>query len=453
MADYLPHTKDEVGSMLDFLGMTSLEQLFDHIPAAVRLSTGLDLAPGQSEPDVADYFARLTRANRAQSSSLTCFAGAGAYDHEVPAVVKMLGSRSEFVTAYTPYQPEVAQGVLQAIFEYQTLLSRLSGLPIANASLYDGATALVEALNMASGATGRQKMIVSSGVHPHWRAVVRTFAAGTGHDIVEVPLVEGRTQWQDVDFTDAAAIVASYPNYLGVLEDLGVAKGLAVANDALFVVAADPVAAGVLRTAGEWGADVFVAEGQPFGTPLAFGGPYLGLFACSTDQVRRLPGRIVGEAVDSNDRRAFVTTLRAREQDIRREKATSNVCTNQTLMAVTAAIQLGWLGTQGLREVATRCAQGAHYLFDEALKIDGVTAATQAPFFREFALRVPRSAKDVLSSMCDDGVLGGLSVAELCAGADPSIDEGEHVLLVTVTERRTKEQIDHYVDTLRKAVR
>ena len=306
---------------------------------------------------------------------------------------------------------------------------------------------------MASGATGRQKMIVSSGVHPHWRAVVRTFAAGTGHDIVEVPLVEGRTQWQDVDFTDAAAIVASYPNYLGVLEDLGVAKGLAVANDALFVVAADPVAAGVLRTAGEWGADVFVAEGQPFGTPLAFGGPYLGLFACSTDQVRRLPGRIVGETVDSNDRRAFVTTLRAREQDIRREKATSNVCTNQTLMAVTAAIQLGWLGTQGLREVATRCAQGAHYLFDEALKIDGVTAATQAPFFREFALRVPRSAKDVLSSMCDDGVLGGLSVAELCAGADPSIDEGEHVLLVTVTERRTKEQIDHYVDTLRKAVR
>jgi glycine dehydrogenase subunit 1 len=453
MADYLPHTKDEVGSMLDFLGMTSLEQLFDHIPAAVRLSTGLDLAPGQSEPDVADYFARLTRANRAQSSSLTCFAGAGAYDHEVPAVVKMLGLRSEFVTAYTPYQPEVAQGVLQAIFEYQTLLSRLSGLPIANASLYDGATALVEALNMASGATGRQKMIVSSGVHPHWRAVVRTFAAGTGHDIVEVPLVEGRTQWQDVDFTDAAAIVASYPNYLGVLEDLGVAKGLAVANDALFVVAADPVAAGVLRTAGEWGADVFVAEGQPFGTPLAFGGPYLGLFACSTDQVRRLPGRIVGETVDSNDRRAFVTTLRAREQDIRREKATSNVCTNQTLMAVTAAIQLGWLGTQGLREVATRCTQGAHYLFDEALKIDGVTAATQAPFFREFALRVPRSAKDVLSSMCDDGVLGGLSVAELCAGADPSIDEGEHVLLVTVTERRTKEQIDHYVDTLRKAVR
>jgi glycine dehydrogenase subunit 1 len=453
MADYLPHTQSEVASMLDFLGMTSLEQLFEHIPGAVRLSQGLDLAPGQSEPDVADYFSRLTRANRGQSATLTCFAGAGAYDHEVPAVVKMLGSRSEFVTAYTPYQPEVAQGVLQAIFEYQTLVARLSGLPIANASLYDGATALVEALNMASGATGRQKMVVSSGVHPHWREVVRTFAAGTGHEIIEVPMLEGRTQWESVDLTGAAAIVASYPNYLGVLEDLSVAKRLGLTHDALFVVAADPVAAGVLKSAGEWGADVFVAEGQPFGTPLAFGGPYLGLFACSTDQVRRLPGRIVGETVDSNDRRAFVTTLRAREQDIRREKATSNVCTNQTLMAVTAAIQLGWLGTQGLREVATRCAQGAHYLFDEALRIDGVEAVSSAPFFREFALRVPRSAKDVLHSMCDDGVLGGLNVAELCHGPDPSIEDEEHVLLVTVTERRTREQIDHYVDTLRKAVR
>ena len=439
--------------MLRFLGMNSLDDLYSQIPAAVRLSQGLDLPAGQSEPDVAAYFSRLTRANKGQSAWLTCFAGGGAYDHEVPAVVKMLGSRSEFVTAYTPYQPEVAQGVLQAIFEYQTLVSRLSGLPIANASLYDGASALVEALNMASGATQRQKMVVSSGVHPHWREVVRTFAAGTGHEVLEVPLENGRTQWDRVDLAGAGAIVAGYPNYLGVLEDLSVAKQLSVSHDALLVVAADPVAAGVLKTAGQWGADVFVAEGQPFGTPLAFGGPYLGLFACSTDQVRRLPGRIVGETVDSNDRRSFVTTLRAREQDIRREKATSNVCTNQTLMAVTAAIQLGWLGTQGLREVATRCAQGAHYLFDEATKIDGVEAVSTAPFFREFALRVPKGAKEVLRSMGENGVLGGLSVAELCHGADPSVEGVEHVLLVTVTERRTREEIDHYVDTLRKAVR
>jgi glycine dehydrogenase subunit 1 len=290
-------------------------------------------------------------------------------------------------------------------------------------------------------------------VHPHWRQVARTFAHGTGHDIVEVPLVNGVTNWGSVDVSGASAIVASYPNYLGVLEDLSVAKSLAASHDALFVLGADPVAAGVLKTAGQWGADVFVGEGQPFGTPLAFGGPYLGLFACTLDQIRRLPGRIVGETVDSNDRRSFVTTLRAREQDIRREKATSNVCTNQTLMAVTAAIQLGWLGTNGLREVATRCAQGAHFLYEEALKVDGVTAAFSQPFFREFALRLTRNATEVLSRMAGDGVLGGLAVSALTGGDDASLDRGiDNVLLVTVTERRTREQIEHYVDVLRKAV-
>ena len=453
MADYLPHTPEEVDEMLSFLGMDSLEQLFAHIPSAVRLSQGLDLPAGISEPDVAANFTRYTDANRAQASEMLCFAGAGAYDHEVPAVVKALANRSEFVTAYTPYQPEVAQGVLQAIFEYQTLVSRLSGLPVANASLYDAATAMVEALNMAAGATGREKMVISAGVHPHWRAVVRTFAHGTGHDVVEVPLKDGATDWGSVDVTGAAAIVASYPNYLGVMEDMSAAKRLAIANDALLVLGADPVAAGVLKTAGQWGADVFVGEGQAFGTPLAYGGPYLGLFACTNDLVRRLPGRIVGETVDSNDRRAFVTTLRAREQDIRREKATSNVCTNQTLMAVTAAIQLGWLGTYGLREVATRCAQGAHFLFDEVTKIKGVEPISSQPFFREFAYRVPKKASKVLSRMADNGILGGLSTQAL--NSDGPIDaqcETDRVILVTATERRTKADIDRYVKTLTKAL-
>ena len=453
MADYLPHTPDEVAQMLRFLGMDSFDQLFAHIPPAVRLSQGLDLAPGLSEPDVAAAFARLTSANRARASVMTCFAGGGVYDHEVPAVVKQLASRSEFVTAYTPYQPEVAQGVLQALFEYQTLVSRLAGLPIPNASLYDAATALVEALNMAAGATGRAKMVISAGVHPHWRAVATTFARGTGHEIVVVPLKDGVTDWSLVDTSGAAAVVAAYPNYLGVMEDMTGAKSIAVANDALFVLGADPVAAAVLKTAGQWGADVFLGEGQPFGTPLAFGGPFLGLFACTHEQVRRLPGRIVGETVDSNDRRSFVTTLRAREQDIRREKATSNVCTNQTLMAVTAAIQLGWLGTQGLREVATRCAQGAHYLYNEVLEVDGVTPVSTQPFFREFAVHVGKDSAAVLDEMAGAGVLGGLSVAALCDGDDPSIEDGRDAVLVTVTERRTREEIDHFVDVLRKAVR
>src|SRR5665213_2204647 len=213
MADYLPHTPEEIDEMLRFLGMDSLEQLFAHIPAAVRLTQDLDLPPGLSEPDVAAIFAQYTSANRAKFSEMTCFAGAGVYDHEVPAVVKMLAGRSEFVTAYTPYQPEVAQGVLQAIFEYQTLISRLSGLPIPNASLYDAATGLVEGLNMASGATGRQKMIISAGVHPHWREVAATFARGTGHELVIAPLMDGITDWGSVDATNAAAIVAAYPNY------------------------------------------------------------------------------------------------------------------------------------------------------------------------------------------------------------------------------------------------
>jgi glycine dehydrogenase subunit 1 len=453
VADYLPHTSDDVDSMLEFLGMNSLDDLFAHIPSAVRLANGLEIEPGLSEPDVAAIFAGYSRANEARATTMACYAGGGAYDHEVPAVVKALASRSEFVTAYTPYQPEVAQGVLQAIFEYQTLVARLSGLPIPNASLYDAATALVEALNMAHGATDHQKMVISSGIHPHWRAVARTFAHGTGHEIVEVPLRNGVTDWDSVDVTGAAAIVAGYPNYLGVLEDLSVAKALATREEALFIVGADPVAAGVLKSAGQWGADVFVGEGQAFGTPLSFGGPYLGLFACTEAQVRRLPGRIVGETVDSSDRRAFVTTLRAREQDIRREKATSNVCTNQTLMAVTAAIQLGWLGTYGLREIATRCAQGAHYLHDQLVVLDGVSVVTDEPFFREFALRLSQPATHVVERMAERGVLAGLAVSELCVGADPSIDtEIENVLLVTVTERRTKEELDHYVSALKEVL-
>jgi glycine dehydrogenase subunit 1 len=290
-------------------------------------------------------------------------------------------------------------------------------------------------------------------VHPHWRGVVRTFARGTGHEIVEVPLKDGLTDWSSADCSGAAAIVAAYPNYLGVMEDMSDAKALAVTNDALLVLGADPVAAGVLKTAGQWGADVFVGEGQAFGTPLAYGGPYLGLFACTRDLTRRLPGRIVGQTVDSNDRRAFVTTLRAREQDIRREKATSNVCTNQTLMAVTAAIQLGWLGTYGLREVATRCAQGAHFLFDEVIKIKGVEPVSSQPFFREFAFRVPKKASKVLSRMAEHGILGGLSTEAL--NSDGPLDaqgETDQVILATATERRTRADIELYVKTLTKAV-
>ena len=452
MATYLPHTESEVQEMLAFLGMNSLDDLFAHIPESLRIAGGLNLAPGRSEPDVADQIAHYTSRNKS-TNDLVCFAGGGAYDHEVPSVVRALASRSEFVTAYTPYQPEVAQGVLQAIFEYQTMIARLSGLPIANASLYDAATALVEAVNMAAGATKRAKLVISAGVHPHWRQVVRTFARGTGHELVIAPLRDGVTDWSAVNCDDAAAVVASYPNYLGVVEDMAAARHVATASGALFVVGTDPVLASILKTPGTWGADIVVGEGQPFGTPLSYGGPYLGLFACTEEQIRRLPGRLVGETVDVDGRRAFVTTLRAREQDIRREKATSNVCTNQTLMAVGAAIQLGYLGTEGLRDVAERCVAGAHYAADALTSLPGVELAVTAPFGREFALRLPIDASVAIAALADDGILAGLSVAALAGDEDAGVNDPQNVLLVSVTEKRTRREIDAFVLALGKLVK
>ncbi len=459
MADYLPHTETEVGAMLAFLGLRSESDLFAVVPAALRLAGGLAMAPGEPEPDVLAHMESLADANRAHR--LACFAGAGAYDHEVPPVVRALAGRSEFVTAYTPYQPEVAQGVLQAVFEFQTLAARLAGLPVANASLYDGASALVEAVNLGTAAAGRHTVWVSAGVHPHWRRCLATFARGSGHQVVEVPLGDGVTRWPDDTGTGTdgspGVVVVGYPNYLGCLEDLDAVRVLADAHGALMVVAADPVAAGILRSPGDAGADVVVGEGQAFGTPLGFGGPYLGLFCCTMAQVRRLPGRLVGETVDAEGRRAYVTTLRAREQDIRRERATSNVCTNQTLMAVTAAVQLGWLGTAGLAEVALRCARGTRYLREAVMAVDGVEPLTGCtPVVRELALRTPVPAATVVERMATEGYLAGVALDAL-AGADGdgsvSADDAAHGLLVAVTERRTRAELDGYVAALDKAVR
>jgi glycine dehydrogenase subunit 1 len=437
MAHFVPHTDAEIDEMLRFMGLSSLDELFTAIPEALRLASGLDVAPGLSEPDVMAEMGRLARANRACGPDLVCFAGAGAYDHEVPAATRRLAFRSEFVTAYTPYQPEVAQGVLQALFEYQTLVARLAGVEIANASLYDGATACVEAVNLAVAASKRSTVWISQGVHPTWRQVIRTFAAGTGHDIVEVPLVDGVTAWP----TDGepGAVLVQQPNFLGCLEDLEAAKR----TGALLLVAADPVSSGLLRSPGSQGADVVVGEGQPFGTPLSLGGPYLGLFACRQEHVRRLPGRLVGETVDVEGRRAYVTTLRTREQDIRREKASSNVCTNQTLIAVCCAIQLSWLGTAGLRELALRCARGTRYTREALLGIDGVEPVVDAPVLREFAVRAPVPGPTIVDRMAEEGFLAGVALDEDYGGG----------LLVAVTERRTRAEIDAYAAAFEKVVR
>jgi len=448
MADFVPHTDAEVAAMLATIGLSSLDELFSVIPEALRLAGGLDVAPGLSEVDVLERAGAVAAANRPAGRDLICFAGGGAYEHDIPAVVRRVAFRSEFVTAYTPYQPEVAQGVLQALFEYQTVVCRLFGMEVANASLYDGASACVEAVNLAAAATGRSTMWVSRGVHPNWRQVLATFATGTGHQLVDVPLVGGTTAWPADDGGSApAALLVQYPNYLGCIEELEAAAEVARRTGALLLVACDPVAVGLLRSPGEHGADVVVGEGQPFGTPLSFGGPYLGMFACSRELVRRLPGRLVGETVDVDGRRAYVTTLRTREQDIRREKASSNVCTNQTLIAVAAIVHLAWLGTSGLREMALRCARGTRYAQEAVLGIDGVEPVADAPVLREFAVRLPVAADLVVERMADAGFLAGTPL-----GPEYTGDGGGDGLLVAVTERRTRAEIDAYAAALQKVL-
>lgn len=450
MGHFVPHTDAEIAEMLAFLGLATVDELFASVPEALRLMSApagsgrdrhLSMADGLSEPDVMAVARRLAASN-SWGDQLVCFAGGGAYDHEVPAAVRRLAFRSEFVTAYTPYQPEVAQGVLQALFEYQTMVARLAGLAVANASLYDGASACVEAVNLAVAAVGRSEVWVSAGLNPAWRAVLRTFAAGTGHEVSELPLADGSSRFPTTG--SPAAVLVQYPNYLGCVEDLAAARAAADRHGAMLLVAFDPVAAGLLRSPGSHGADVVVGEGQVFGTPLSFGGPYLGLFACGRDHVRRLPGRLVGETVDVEGRRSYVTTLRTREQDIRREKASSNVCTNQTLIAICCAIQLSWLGTSGLRELALRCARATRYTREALLAIDGVEPLAARPVIREFAVRTPVAADVVVDRMADEGFLAGIALGEEYDGGG---------LLVAVTERRTREEIDAYAAALEKVVR
>jgi len=339
--------------------------------------------------------------------------------------------------------------VLQAVFEFQTMIARLSGLEVANASLYDGAASLVEAVNLAVVASNCHRVLCSQGVNPHWRRQLDTFSRGSGNQIEIVPLQGGVTAWDEVvGEGPACAVVVAAPNFLGCLEDLGAARALADHVGARLVVCFDPVSAGLLRPPGELGADVVVGEGQPFGTSLGFGGPYLGLFACRLKDVRRIPGRIVGETLDRQGRHAYVMTLRAREQDIRRERASSNVCTNQTLMAVTAAIHLSWLGPQGLREVALRSARATRYVREALLGIDGVEPLTRAPLLREFAVKTPLEPEVLIERLLDDGFLAGVPVR---AGFEGTAYDGG--LLVAATERRTRAEIDEFAAAFEKAVR
>jgi glycine dehydrogenase subunit 1 len=434
--DFTPHTEADVHRMLTTLGLVEPSDLFSHLPAGVTIAGDLDVPASMAELEVMRHVDGLARQN---ASDLICFAGGGVYDHHLPPVVRSLTLRPEFVTSYTPYQAEVAQGVLQALFEYQSMVAAITGLPVANASLYDGPTSGLEAVNIAVGHTGRGAVWVSRGVHPHTRDIIDTFARARGIHVIEHPLVEGRTAWQDGP--DPAAVLFSQPNYLGVIEDYDAAVGSARRHGALAIAEVDPMLLGVLRRPGDAGCDIAFAEGQPLGSPMSFGGPTLGVFAVSAELMRRIPGRLVGETLDQDGRRAYTLTLRTREQDIRREKASSNICTNQTLNAIGAAVHLTWLGPGGLREVGRQSIHKAHYLARELTGVPGVSLAAAAPFGREFAVALPKEPRAVISEMADRGYLAGIPLG----AHHPEVPNG---LLIAVTEKRTRAELDGYVVSL-----
>jgi glycine dehydrogenase subunit 1 len=438
---FAPHTDDDVARMLRAIGLSSVDQLFEQIPEAVRLDRPLDLPDGVSEMEILAEMKALAGRNRS-AEDLVCFAGGGAYDHFVPAVVWALAGRSEFYTSYTPYQPELSQGVLQALFEYQSMICELTGLEVSNASLYDGATALAEAVNLARSSHGRGRVLVSASVDARYVDTLRTYGRGAGYEPELFDTVDGRGGDPQVG-GDVACVIVQHPNAYGLLEPARELFGAAHAGGARAIQVFDPLSLGVLAPPGDLRADIAVAEGQVLGNHLNLGGPYLGVIATRLDDVRRLPGRIVGETVDVDDRIGYVLTLQAREQHIRREKATSNICTNQTLMAVAATVYLGWLGPQGLEELGRQCASKAAYAAERLSEVPGVEPLFgDAPYFKEFPLRLPRPAEEVRDALMERGYLGGVPL--------PDVDG--HALLVAVTERRTREQIDGLAMALKEVL-
>lgn len=441
---YFPHTEAERQAMLQAIGVRRIEDLFADVPAKYRFPQ-LNLPPAMSEMEVAAELSALAEANETVRD-LICFLGAGAYHHYIPAAVDAILQRGEFYTAYTPYQPEISQGTLQAIFEFQSLMCALTGMEVSNASHYDGATAAAEAINMAYHVHQgkRPKAVLSPALHPHYRATIHTYATGMPIEIAGedtdpmagpealIPLVDERT----------AVVMVQYPDFFGRVYDLTSLAEAAHAHGALLAVSVNPLALGLLKPPGEMGADIVTGEGQPLGIPLNFGGPYLGIFTTRKAYVRKMGGRLVGETVDNRGQRAYVLTLTAREQHIRRAKATSNICTNQGLMALAATIYLALVGKQGLRQVAELNYHKAHYAAQRLAQIPGYELVfPETPFFNEFALRCPRPVAEINAHLLEHDILGGYDLGRDYPG-------WERVMLVAVTEMNTREEIDWLAEAL-----
>ena len=442
---YIPHTDADVKAMLAAIGVDSVEALFDAVPEQHRFPS-LDLPPALSEMEIASDLETLSSFNVSTNSYAT-FLGAGAYNHYSPAIVNQLLLRGEFFSAYTPYQPEVSQGTLQAIFEFQSMIAHLTGMDVANASHYDGATALAEAVTMAHAIQRgkRTKVVLSPTIHPQYREVVRTYHqnrplkfSGDRSGTATIP------DLVDMIDDDTMMVAVQYPNFFGQIEDLTELVKTAEKHGALICIVTDPIACTVLKAPGEFGADIVVGEGQGLGVPMSFGGPYLGFFATRTKHVRRIAGRIVGETTDKEGNRAYVMTLRPREQDIRREKATSNICTNQGLMALAACIHMASLGKHGMQRVGELCWHKAHYAADEIDKIDGFSVDRSLPFFKEFAVICPRPIAEINQKlMYERGIVGGYDL-----GQDYKYRNQQ--MLICVTEQNSKAEIDLLVEALKE---
>jgi len=440
---YLPLTEREREEMLRDMGLVSVEELFTDIPEQVRFAGEMNLFPPLSEAEVEKHLGYLAAQNY-NLKDYICFLGGGIYDHFLPAVVQHVLGRSEFYTAYTPYQAEISQGVLQAIFEYQTLICRLTGMEIANASMYDGATAVAEAAVMSCGTTRRGKVLVSRSVHPSYRRVLQTYFEARDLVLEEVPMQEGSLDREGVEARvddDTAALVVQNPNFLGMLENYEGLAELLHGKGAKLVAAVDPLSLPMVKAPADYGADIVVGEGQSLGNPPSYGGPLLGFYAARQEFARRMPGRISGQTVDGEGNRGFVLTLQTREQHIRRERATSNICSNQALNALAAAVYLAAVGPRGMEEVASLCLQKAAYAREKITSLPGYRLAFEGHYFKEFPVVLPGPPGELNRRLLEEGIIGGLDLSEY-------YPELENTALVCVTEMRTREEIDKLVSRM-----
>ncbi len=445
---FLPSTEEERAQMLKAIGVKEFAELLTPIPEGLRLKGPLSLPEPLSEYEVTRLLAELARQNTTTGQAV-CFLGGGAYDHFVPAAVGHITARPEFYTAYTPYQPEVSQGTLQAIYEYQSMVCMLTGMEASNASMYDGASALAEAALVAFHHTQRREILVSRAVNPFYLETVRTYCHGQGIEVHLVDLEDGATEVENLKgliSDQTAGVIVQHPNFYGCLEDVAQLAAIAHEAGALFITSNDPISLGLLQPPGSYGADIATGEGQPLGVPLSYGGPYLGIFATRQELVRRMPGRIAGQTVDAEGRTGYVLTYQTREQHIRREKATSNICTNQALVALAATVYLALMGKHGLRAVANLCLQKSHYLADEICQVPGFRLKFGRPFFKEFVVETPMPAEKIVEALSEKGIMAGLALGRFEAGMG-------NCLLVAVTEKRTKAEMDRFVAALRTCTR